>query len=300
MNIKDFVTFGLVLITSVYAVGATCNTKKISEREILIEMGEKKILVLGWRHVDPSGSTQDDILSLFNQANAVKTCGEFSKIMENALKIYSSNYAEGARVLKTLDQFNSLYGIDFIGDEQDPEDSRLQAQALKTYDSIFDIRLKFCPLSELVSRVRLILPGPRMVFLQQNPKVQLIGLEDAALKQKASDIMSQEMPSIDFAKLSPEILDLLSNIQNDIVSNTIIQDSKIETVYKLALKDAPDAAEDILFSLKQYQEFIQTSFDRSIAMANNAAALQGNVAIVVGEAHSGQIAEQILKSCLKN
>lgn len=300
MKIKRVVIFCIGLISSVYALGANCNTKQVSELEILIEMNQKKILVVGWSHVDSSGSTQDEILSLFNQSIAVKTCDEFSNIMENALDVYSLNYEEGARVLKILNRFHSSYGIDFIGDELDPEDSRLQAQALKTFDSIFDIRLRYCPLSDLVSRARLILPGPRMVFLQKNQKVQLVGLEDPLLKRKMSVLANQDMPIIDFSKLTPEILEALSYIQDDIESHLIVQDSKIENVHNLALKDAPEFAEDILLSLKMYNEAIQISIDRSIAMATNAAVLKGNVAIVVGEAHLMKIADEIFKSCLKN
>jgi hypothetical protein len=270
-----------------------------------LEVGGRKIAVLGWSHLSPSPIDMKDNAQLLEAAHSAASsgdCNESESRLKDLLRRNTTHLSNSVELAERLKEVQAKFQPQVLGVEYSPEGwiQRGRNHEVEAYIGEF-IREKCPQISEpLMRKIALVFPGPEHQFLRSNQSTLVAHpLEDEKLSAEASS-QAQEvtlLPPLAPEQLKPRAQTLYNKLMHRFALGELLPQSEIDAV--IMAQGENEISAILAKYLLRFKRLMELNSLRNDAMADQVLKSQGNYAIPIGNTHARDLAHQILGKCEK-
>lgn len=298
-----------VLIFSAGAEAAAACQMKKSKRfgghpRIDLQVGDRKITILGWAHISPSEKHNKKVVSYLQSAFDAAKKKDCATAAENLTSLWLSEqtaFSEAKELLRDLRSVDREIGPTAMAVEYSPEMWAPRSKAVNSNANVIEYVVQQCPeeTQNMAENVAVIYPGPEFIYeLSRAGTLNVVPVEDESVRAGTLKFIDElfRLPELSLLMLNPKSRELTGALLSTIKDGMPFDDKDADA----AIQAQGDNATGKLLAqtLKLYQSIIANNPRRNSKMADKILAGDGNYVYPVGASHVDDLGKQIYDRCL--
>jgi hypothetical protein len=306
-QVKNLVAVAALLLSS-HALadsGLSCKILKESERRLDLKVGARQISVVGWDHIPAITGYLYSVGNAINHAamnfEEKGDCEWAALILKEPLRNLSADVQASQVTQDVLNEIQHAAKIETLGVEYSPEESR---------ESLETIEHALAPLKGLdqkchsepgllgsISQIQSLFRGPWGVFSRSfDPPIPIVGMESFDLRQKAAPVNAElrtALAEIGQSFFTEAIGKRIMSMGAAKESGLDVSQAQIDGVVVEAAPNDEPTAKKVRRFVTAYLQERELVHLRDQFIVDALLKTPGNVTLIIGWGHSGDLARQL-------
>lgn len=287
-----------------------CRIVRAAEEHFEMRINSRVITIIGWEHKSHDSQVSQILVDAIQRVQLLP-CENARDTLRQVIRRsdVGNEIAQSSRVLSILEEAHRRSALSSVAEEFGIEDSRILAAAAASYEQILQPLEDRCGviIASIMREISLPLLGPERFFRRSRANaVEIISADDDVLRERSINILNSE-PIRRFNELSARIVgrrprslfeQLLTNLENE----RPISSLHLEQIaaFERNVEGRRAFRQDLESVLPAAAALVRVNKERDISIARRLIEAQGNVAMVIGLAHTDNLTRFLTELCLEN
>lgn len=305
---KLLTVVGLLLFPLLTAAVPVCEKQQIrsskDRSQIDLRIGDRKISILGWTHLDPSPSEEKETAALIQGAVNSATKSDCSSARQNLQKLWLNQYKyfqSSAQLLEDLKTMDSRIQPKVLAVEYSPELWPFRMQQVQRQVVAINTIATQCPqqTQDLIHNIALLYPGPEYQYMvSRNFSIAVEPIENEKVRATTVALIQEiRRNPLDSSALNAKANKLTEAISDRLRIGAPVTEEKIQEAVQAQGNN--EIGRQLDKELHLLQKILANNPLRNQKMADKILAGYGNYVLPIGNTHVRDLAQQIYDRCLK-